>query len=177
MPRNVTSSALVYTSGMNFLRFLLVLSLALWIGGLAFLPVVAQISFSQLPSPHLAGTVVRGALIALHWLGIAAGFVFLIASLLEGHIAQRRMAPFRPSHIIVVLMLTLTAISQFRIIPRMDALRAAADEISKISPNNPIRQQFDFLHATSTRIEEAVLLLGIVLLYLTTRRLASQARA
>lgn len=177
MPRNVISSALVYTSGMNFLRFLLVLSLALWIGGLVFLPVVAQISFSQLPSEHMAGIVVRGSLIALNWLGVAAGSIFLIASLLEGQLAQRRAAPFRPSHIIVVLMLALTAISQFRIIPKMDSLRAAASEISQLPVNNPIRQQFDFLHAASMRIEEAVLLLGIILLYLTTRRLASKARA
>lgn len=162
---------------MNFLRFLLVLSLALWIGGLVFLPISAQISFTQLPSQHLAGTVVRGSLIALHWLGIVAGFVFLIASLLEGHLAQGRTNAFRPSHVIVALMLVLTAISQFRIIPKMDALRAAADEIGQLPVNNPIRQQFDFLHAASMRIEEAVLLLGIILLYLTTRRLASQTRA
>ena len=161
---------------MNFLRFLLVLSLALWIGGLVFLPVVAQISFSQLPSPHLAGIVVRGSLLALHWVGIVSGLIFLLCSLLEGQIAGGHLAPFRPSHVIVAVMLVLTAISQFHIIPKMDSLRAAAEEISKLPLDNPIRRQFDFLHATSMRIEEAVLLLGIVLLYLTTRRLVSSAR-
>lgn len=159
---------------MNFLRFLLVLSLAIWVGALVFLPFVAQISFSQLPSPHLAGMVVRGSLIALHWLGLISGGVFLISSLLEGGIGEKSVRPFRPSHIIVVFMMALTAISQFRIIPKMDTLRAAANEIGKLPTDSPIRRQFDFLHVTSTRVEEAVLLLGIVLLYLTTRRLAAQ---
>lgn len=160
---------------MNFLRFLLALSLAVWIGGLVFLPVLAQISFSQLPSPHLAGIVVRGSLLALHWLGLVAGIVFLVCSMIEARLARGQVALFRPSHIICALMLALTAISQFRIIPKMDSLRGAAEEIGKLPP--PIRQQFDSLHAVSMRTEEAVLLLGLVLLYLTTRRLASSAHA
>jgi len=171
------TGALIYTSGMNFLRFLLMLSLALWIGGLVFLPITAQISFTQLPSTHLAGIVVRGSLLALHWLGIIAGILFLLCSLIEGRVADGRTAPLRPSHIIVVVMLALTAISQFRIIPKMDSLLAATEDITQLPPGNSLRQQFDFLHATSTRIEEAVLLLGIVLLYLTTRRLTLSARA
>lgn len=162
---------------MNFLRFLMLLALALWLGGLVFLPITAQISFSDLPSQHLAGTVVRGSLIALHWVGIVAGFVFLMASLIEGHSAQGHVAMFRPSHIIVALMLALTAVSQFSLIPKLDAVQAAAGEISHLALNDPLRKQFDFLHAASTRIEEAVLLLGIILLYLTTRRLSSGARA
>lgn len=111
---------------------------------------------------------------ALHWIGLVCGSVFLISSLLEDGLGQKSVRPFRPSHIIVVLMMALTAISQFSIIPKMDTLRAAADEIGKLSSNDPIRQQFDFLHVTSTRVEEAVLLLGIVLLYLTTRRLVAR---
>lgn len=162
---------------MNFLRFLMLLAVSVWLGGLIFLPVVAQISFSQLPSPHLAGIVVRGSLIALHWIGLIGGVVYLIGSLLEGWFAQRQLAIFRPSHIIVVVMLVLTAISQFSIIPKMDALRIAAADITGLAANDPIRKQFDFLHASSTRVEEAVLLLSLILLYLTSRRLASGFRA
>ena len=161
---------------MKFLRFLMLLSLGVWMGGLIFLPVVAQISFSQLPSQHLAGIVVRGSLIALHWIGLAGGAVFLICSLLEGRLAQGGFGVFRPSHIIVAVMLALTAISQFDIIPKMDALRVSAGEMATLAADNPIRRQFDFLHAASTRVEGAVLLLSIVLLYLTTRRLSASSR-
>ena len=162
---------------MNFLRFLMLLSLAIWTGGLVFLPIVAQISFSELPAPHLAGIVVRGSLIALHWIGLTSGAVYLICSLLEGQIAEHRVALFRPAHIIAILMLALIAISQFSIIPKMDAIQATAGEISKIAADNPLRKQFDFLHTTSTQVEGAVLLLGIVLLYLTMRRLVSSDAA
>jgi hypothetical protein len=162
---------------MNFARFLMLLSLGPWIGGLIFLPIVAQISFTELPSPHLAGLVVRGSLIALHQIGLAGGAVFLICSLLEGRIAEGSYTLFRPSHIIVVVMMALTAILQFNIIPKMDALRTGAGEISTLLADSPVRKQFDFLHAVSTRVEGAVLILGIVLLYLTTRRLSAAPRA
>lgn len=162
---------------MNLLRFLMLLALGAWIGGLIFLPIVAQVSFTQLPSPHLAGIVVRGSLIALHWIGLSCGGVFLVCSLLAGWRAQVGLGLFRPSHIIVALMLALTAISQFDIIPKMDALRASAGKIADAAATSPIRRQFDFLHAVSTRVEGAVLLLGIVLLYLTTRRLCGASRS
>jgi hypothetical protein len=44
---------------MAFLRFLMLLSLVAWIGGLIFFPVVAQTAFSVLPTRQLAGLVVR----------------------------------------------------------------------------------------------------------------------
>ena len=158
---------------MNFLRFLMFLSLGVWIGCLIFLPIVAQISFSMLPSPHLAGIVVRNSLIALHWIGLSAGGLFLLGSLIDNQITRGKLAWLRPSHLMVVAMLALTAISQFSIIPHMDALGASAGEISTLPADSPIRKQFDALHSTATHLEEAVLLLGIILLYLTSRRLAS----
>ena len=39
---------------MTFLRFMILLALAIWIGALIFFPVVAQTSFTVLPSTHLA---------------------------------------------------------------------------------------------------------------------------
>jgi hypothetical protein len=158
---------------MNLLRFLMLLALGVWLGCLIFLPVVAQISFSMLPSAHLAGIVVRNSLMALHWIGISGGSLFLVCSVIENQITRGKMAVFGPGHIIVIVMLALTAISQFGIIPHMDALRASAGEINALPLDSPIRRQFDALHANSTRIEGAVLLLGIVALYLTTRRVAS----
>jgi hypothetical protein len=158
---------------MNFVRFLMVLALTVWLGALIFFPVVAQISFSVLPSPHLAGLVVRNSLIVLHSMGMSAGVVFLACSLVENRFSRGYFSPFRASHVLVLVMLALTAISQFRIIPRMDALRAAAGEIASLPASSPVRMEFDSLHAWSTRIEGTVLVLGLVILYLTVRRIAS----
>lgn len=158
---------------MSFLRFLLLLSLAAWLGALIFFPVVAETSFTVLPSPHLAGFVVRDSLIKLHWIGLLCGIVFLACSLIYNRVVIGRTQLFAASHLLVAAMLILTAISQFGIIPRMDLLRITAGEIDILSSSNPIRAQFDSLHAWSVRVEEAVLLLALIVLYLTARRLSS----
>jgi Domain of unknown function (DUF4149) len=155
---------------MTFLRFLMLLSLIVWIGGLIFFPAVAQTAFSVLPTRQLAGLVVGRSLVILHWMGIISGIVFLISSLLYHRFNSGSAQAFGLGHILIILMLTLTVISQFGIIPRMDVLRASIHgEIDSVPLDNPARAQFDVLHAWSTRVEEVVLLLGMVVVYLTAR--------
>jgi hypothetical protein len=155
---------------MTFLRFVLLLSLTIWLAALIFFPVVAQTSFTVLPSAHLAGLVVRNSLIALHWMGIFSGIIFLACSLIYNRIAQGRARVFAPSHILVVVMMALTAISQFKIIPRMDVLRISVGEIAVLPASNPMRAEFDSLHVWSTRVELSVLVLGLVVLYSVAHR-------
>ena len=154
---------------MSFLRFLMLLSLIVWLGGLIFFPVVAGTSFSVLPTTHLAGTVVRECLIVLHWMGIVSGFLFLGSSLLYNRLSRGAAHLFAARHLLVGLMLILTAVSQFGIIPRMDALRTSVGEIDSVAVNNPVRARFNILHVWSTRVEEGVLLMGLVVVYLTAR--------
>ena len=158
---------------MNFLRFLLLLALTVWLGALVFFPFVAATAFSALPSAHMAGLVVRGSLLNLHTIAFLCGAVFLVCSLLYNHVLLGRLKLLALSHIFMMLMLALTTISQFRIIPQMEALRMAAGEINQLASSDPIRAQFDSLHVWSTRVEGAVLVLGIILLYLTSKRLAT----
>jgi hypothetical protein len=99
--------------------------------------------------------------------------LFLITSLLRNRTMLGRMHTFALSHVLVTVMLVLTAISQFRVIPRMDALRALAGEIALLPATSPVRIEFDSLHAWSTRIEGTLLVLGLVVLHLTTRRIAA----
>jgi len=155
---------------MSFLRFLMLLSLVVWIGGLIFFPVVAQTAFSVLPSRHLAGSVVGRSLGILHWMAIASGLIFLVSSLIYNRLSTGSMHLFAGRHILLCLMLLLTLISQFGIIPRMDTLRASLPgEIDSIPLDNPARMQFDALHVWSTRIEQGVLLLGLIAIYLTAQ--------
>jgi len=151
----------------------MLLSLAVWLGALIFFPVVAQNSFTTLPSAHLAGLVVRGSLLKLHWMGLGCGVVFLACSLLYNRVLLGRKRALALSHILVVGMLALTALSQFRIIPQMEALRVTAGEINALAASDPLRMQFDSLHAWSTRVEGTVLVLGIIVLYLVSRQFAS----
>jgi hypothetical protein len=155
---------------MSFLRFLMLLSLVCWIGGLIFFAfVVAPTAFSVLPTSHLAGNVVGRSLGKLHWIGLISGIVFLASSLLYSRFTNGTAHVFAARHVLLCLMLALTLISQFGIIPRMDALRASLGEVRSVPVDNPERVQFDALHVWSTRIEGAVLLLGLLVVYLTAR--------
>jgi uncharacterized membrane protein YhhN len=158
---------------MSFLRFLMLLSLVVWIGGLIFfVSVLAPTAFNipaVLPNTHLAGNVVRGALTKLHWIAIASGIVFLISSLLYSRLTDGTARVFAARHVLLCVMLALTLVSQFGIMPRMDTLRVSLGDVNSAPINNLDRMQFDALHVWSTRVEGAVLLLGLVVVYFTAR--------
>src|SRR5450432_3541186 len=154
---------------MSFLRFLMLLSLIVWLGGLIFFPVVAQTAFSVLPTRQLAGSMVGRSLGILHWMGIVSGVVFLVGSMLLSRLTTGEAHPFATRNLLICGMLGLTLISQFGIIPRMDAIRASIGEIDAAPADLPARLEFDALHHWSTRIESGVILLGLVVAYLTAR--------
>jgi uncharacterized membrane protein len=144
------------------------LALIVWLGGLIFFAfVLAPTAFSVLPSRHLAGTVVGHSLVTLHWMGIVSGIVFLASSMLYSRLTKGTAHVFAARNVLICLMLALTLISQFGIIPRMEALRASMGQIDSVPLNDPARVQFDGLHVWSTRVESGVFLLGLVVVYLT----------
>ena len=152
----------------------MLLSLVVWIGGLIFFAfVVAPAAFAVLPTRHLAGNVVTRSINILHWMGIISGLLFLASSLLYNQFSRGSVHAMSARHLVIVLMLALTLISQFGIIPRMDTLRASLGEIDSVSPDNPARIQFDALHVWSTRVEGGVLLLGLIAAYMTASALGS----
>jgi uncharacterized membrane protein len=156
---------------MSFLRFLMLLSLVVWVGGIIFFAfVLAPTAFNipaVLPNTHLAGNIVGRALGKLHWVATGCGVVFLISSLFYSSVTQGSARVFAARNVLIVMMLLLTMISQFGIIPRMDALRAQVSDFSAVPADSPVRVQFDALHVWSTRVESVVLLLGLVVVYLT----------
>jgi hypothetical protein len=159
---------------MSFLRYLMLLTLIVWLGGLIFFAfVLAPTAFSVLPSRHLAGTLVGRSLGTLHWMGIISGIIFIASSILYSRLTKGTLHVFAARRVLICLMLSLTLISQFSIIPRMDSLRASIGEIDSVSPDNPARKQFDALHVWSTRVESGVFLLGLVVVYLTASALSA----
>ncbi len=156
---------------MSFLRFLMLLSLIVWLGGLIFFSfVVAPTVFSVLPTRHLAGSVVTRSLNALHWMGIVSGIVFLASSMIYTRLSTGSAHPLAARHVLLYIMLALTLISQFGVSPKMAALRASMGEIDSVPATDPARVQFNALHAWSTRLEGGVFLLGLMVVYLTASR-------
>ena len=151
---------------MWFLKFLMLLALIVWIGGIIFFAFVeAPTLFSVLPSTRMAGDVVSVSLTKLHWMGLISGVVFLICSLVYNWQKYVQARPFMASHVFVVLMLAFTMVSQFGITPRMRELRSSPVIMDSVS-----RAEFDSLHASSTRLEGGVLVFGLGLVILTARR-------
>jgi hypothetical protein len=156
---------------MTWLRTLMLLALIVWIGGIVFFAfVLAPTVFSVLPSRELAGNVVNPSLAALHRIGIASGLVFLASSLLLDRIRYARFKPLTLVHVLAVLMLALTLVSQYAISPRMRSLRAEMGVIDNVPFTDARRVEFNRLHQWSTRTEGGVLLLGLAVVVLTARR-------
>jgi hypothetical protein len=137
--------------------------LIVWLGAEIFFPVVAGVTFTQLsPDTHAAGQIVGALLRILHWMGLVCGVVLLalLALAPAWGVFQSRLV-LAPMALIVV-MLGLTAYSQFGIIPAMERDRVALGGVISATPSdNPAWVDFDRLHHRSTTVEGAALLLGI----------------
>ncbi len=160
---------------MSFVRFLMLLSLVVWIGGIIFFAfVVAPTVFKPgiLPSHQLAGNVVNRSLSLLHAMAIVCGMVFAATSMIDRTVASGSPQPFALSHIVVYLMILLTLVSMFGVGARMQILRQEMTMIDDVPKDDARRVEFNRLHVWSTRLEGTVLILGLALLFLTARRLS-----
>ena len=131
-----------------------------------FFPVVASAAFSTLSDTHAAGTIVRLCLHTLHAEGLVAGTLLVILLLVAG--ASRAYGRSLIGSVAVTLvMLALTAFSQYSIMPRMEVDRLAVGGSIDAAPStDPQRMDFNHLHSLSERVEEGVLFAGLVLILL-----------
>jgi Domain of unknown function (DUF4149) len=153
----------------TFLRAIEFLGLSLWLGSDVFLSfVVAPGAFRILGSRDQAGAMVGYSLNVMHIGGIVCGLVLLLARLARTKTFGSLAAP---AALCVVLMIVLTAISQFTVSAKMAALRVQMGSIQATSLDSPLLAQFGRLHAISVSLESGVLLAGIVAMYLMVREL------
>ena len=157
------------------LRFFAILALSTWIGGSFFLMfMTAPDAFRLLPTPDLAGAVVGLALARLHLVAMVAALVFLVCHTWLLHNAQ---ALVRPAALLVLVMVILTAASQYGVTPRMQDLRqqmtAEHGSIDATPRNSPARVSFSRLHGVSAGLEISILALGLVVMFITVRRFSA----
>jgi hypothetical protein len=73
--------------------------------------------------------------------------------------------------VLVMVMVVLTAYSQFSIMARMEtAQQSAGGSVASLPESSPARATFDQLHRQSTHVEEAVLILGFIAFFVAGRR-------
>ncbi len=156
----------------TILRAIEFLSLSLWLGGDAFLSfVVAPGAFSILGNRDAAGLMVGYSLARLHFAGIFLGLIFLFARLLR----TRDFGSFTTiAALCVVLMVVLTAASQFTVSNRMGRLKKQMVSVQNTPENDPLRVEFNRLHHISVGYEGAVLLLGFAGMFLLVKEMVAK---
>ena len=160
---------------MSLIRFLMLLSLVVWVGGLIFFAfVLAPTVFHPgiLPARQFAGNVVNRSLGIMHWMGLICGIVFATTSMIEARAVDGAAHPFALRNLLIYAMILLTLVAMFGIASRMSVLRNDMGFIDNVPEDDARRVEFNRLHVWSTRVEGTVMLLGLALVYLTAKRLA-----
>jgi hypothetical protein len=142
------------------LRSALWLTLGGWIGSWAFFAlVIARLAFRVLPSPEVAGHLIRPVLDALHWYGV---FAALTLAALAVALRRGRLLVALP---LVLALACLT--TQLGVTPRLEAIRDLA-----FGPGGNVEAAAEYrrLHGASMAIFTAVLLGAIGLVPLHARR-------
>jgi small-conductance mechanosensitive channel len=154
------------------LRAIEFLTVGLWLGADVFLSfVVAPGAFSVLGNRDAAGMMVGYSLGRLHIAGIFLGLLFLVARLAR----TRDFASLTSTAALcVVLMVVLTALSQFTVSNRLLNLRQQMGSVQNTPESDPRRVEFDQLHQRSVRYEAGVLLLGFAAVILLVRETTSR---
>ncbi len=153
----------------TLLRAIEFLSLSLWLGSDIFLSfVVAPGTFRILSSRDQAGAIVGHSLNIMHLGGIMCGLVLLLARLAR---TKTFASLATPAALCVVLMIALTAISQYTVSAKMAALRVQMGSIQATAADSPLLGEFSRLHRISVSLECGVLLAGIAAIYLMAKEL------
>jgi uncharacterized membrane protein len=148
------------------LRFIYLLSIALWIGGMAFFSFIAAPSvFAVLPREE-AGKVVSDIFPKYYWQGIICGTIALAVSVALGMRQRWNMLLVVRTLLIGVMMLgTLYSVTILQ--PQIQAVKAQITSFESLAPTDPLRLAFGRLHGRSFSVNAAVLLLGVIVVFIT----------
>jgi uncharacterized membrane protein len=148
------------------LRFIYLLSIALWIGGMAFFSFLAAPSiFKALPRDE-AGKVVSDIFPKYYWQGIICGAIALAASVALGVRERWNMLLIVRTVMIGVMMLGILY-SVVILQPKIQTVKAQIASFESLAPTEPLRLEFGRLHGRSFSVNAAVLLLGVIVVFIT----------
>jgi uncharacterized membrane protein len=157
---------------MRALRYVYLLALVVWLGGMIMLgALVAPATFQvlQASAPDigraLAGELFGVVLARFHYLAYGAG-ALLLASLATMALLGPRPRAFAARCAIVGAMLTIALYSGIVVLGQIDAIQREVGGLpSKLAVADPRRVRFDELHTLSTRLMMVNVVAALVLLY------------
>jgi len=149
------------------LRFVHLLSLAVWIGAVVFFSfVTAPALFGALPR-EMAGRATAAIFPRYYVLGATCGGAALVSGALLALRSPGAVRWLLPEVLIVAVMTGLTLYAGWGILPEADRLRRALHAPPGGIENGAMRARFSDLHRRSVALNGAVLLLGLSALALT----------
>lgn len=158
------------------LRYVYVLALVLWLGGMVALgAIVAPATFQvlQASAPDfgraLAGELFGTILARFHYVAYACGGVLLISIGLMAILGPRPRA-FAVRLGLITVMLLISLYSGLIVLRTVDAIQLEAGRLPSLLPaGNPLRVRFDQLHQLSTRLMMTNVVGALALLYWEAR--------
>jgi putative copper export protein len=148
------------------LRFIYLLSIALWIGGMAFFSFLAAPSIFKVLPRDAAGDVVTAIFPKYYWQGIICGVIALGASFALG-IRDRWNILLIVRTILLGVMIIGILYAVVILQPKIHAVQAQITSFENLSPADPLRLEFGRLHGRSVSVNAAVLLVGVVVVFIT----------
>jgi hypothetical protein len=158
------------------LRYVYVLALAVWLGGMVVLgAVVAPTTFQVLQASEpvtgrlLGGAVFGAVLSRFHYVAYGAGTLALLALAAMALLGPRPRG-FAVRSAIVGLMLLIALYSGFAILPEVDAIQHEVGALPSSLPAGDARRvRFDELHERSTQLMMLNIVGALALLYWEAR--------
>ena len=153
----------------SFLRYLLLLALVLWIGGIVFFSFIASPSVFKILPREQAGQVVGDIFPKYHLLGYTSCLIAL--GCLVGLRQLGAVQSVRAAMIVLVLMggtqVTMGLVIGPKVIEARDAVKAAPAGPEK----ERLEKRFRGFHGVSMILNLVLLILGLILLYWLAIRL------
>jgi uncharacterized membrane protein len=165
-----------YNAQMLALRYIYVLALVIWLGGMILLgAIVAPTTFQvlQASSPEhgraLAGELFGALLARFHYVAYAAGAVLLV-TLAAMAVLGPRPAHFAVRSAIIGVMLIVALYSGLIVLREVATLQEQIGALPSTLPATDLRRiRFDALHQLATRLMMFNMVAALVLLYWEAR--------
>jgi uncharacterized membrane protein len=156
----------------NALRFLYLLSLVAWVGGVIFFSFVGAPSTFQAVPVDVAGKVVAKIFPRYYLLGFVAGLVALVSFLGLARVSGKWDA-LRVANVVLLTAMLGAGLYAGTVVRRQaNEVRQQIGSFEDLSQARPeLRAEFDRLHRLSVVLNGVVLVLGVVVLFLTATQL------
>jgi uncharacterized membrane protein len=165
-----------YNARMLALRYVYVLALVVWLGGMVILgALVAPTTFEVLQATEpasgreLAGAVFGATIARFHYVAYAAGGLLLVTLAAMALLGPRPRA-FAVRAALVTAMLGVAVYSGVIVLGRMESVQQeAGGSAARLPPEDDRRIRFDELHRLSTNLMLINMVGALVLLYWEAR--------